>query len=181
MRHLKLIKKAKAGNKEAFEKLLSLYSDRLYRTAYLYAGNREDALDIVQETSYKAFLAIGKLKENTYFLTWLTRILINSAYDLKKKQKKDIPLEYVSDLPSNKNQSTVEHIDLVRAVNGLRDTYRDAIILFYYHDLPIKEISKIMDIPENTVKTYLQRGKKQLKTILEGVGCNEGKAISRKI
>ncbi|MGP4062945.1 sigma-70 family RNA polymerase sigma factor [Halobacillus sp. H74] len=181
MRHLKLIKKAKKGDQEAFERLLLLYSDRLYRTAFLYTGNREDALDIIQETSYKALLAIRNLKENKYFLTWLTRILINCAYDLKKRQKKDIPIEHVSEVLSKKDESTDEHIDLARAINGLRDNYRDAIILFYYHDLPIKEVSQIMSIPENTVKTYLQRGKKQLKTILGGVGYDEGKAISRKI
>ncbi|MFC2949990.1 sigma-70 family RNA polymerase sigma factor [Virgibacillus sediminis] len=177
MGQLKLIKKAKAGDKKAFEKLLSLYSDRLYRTAFLYTGNREDALDIVQETAYKAFLAIKQLKENKYFLTWLTRILIYTAYDLKKKQKKDIPYEYISDLPSNKNERTDEHIDLVRAINELQDNQRDAIILFYYHDLPIKEVAKIMGIPKNTVKTYLQRGKKQLKNTLKGVGYSEGKVI----
>ncbi|WP_079708038.1 sigma-70 family RNA polymerase sigma factor [Paraliobacillus ryukyuensis] len=177
MEHLKLIKKAKAGDKKAFEKLLSLHSDRLYRTAFIYTGNREDALDTVQETAYKAFLAIKQLKENKYFLTWLTRILINSAYDLRKKQKKDVPFEYISDLPSNKNERIDEHIDLVRAINELKDNQRDAIILFYYHDLPIKEVSEIMNIPENTVKTNLQRGKKQLKNTMKGAGDNEGKVV----
>ncbi|WP_181351317.1 sigma-70 family RNA polymerase sigma factor [Thalassobacillus sp. CUG 92003] len=177
MRDIKLIKKAKTGDKEAFEKLLAQNSDRLYRTAYLYAGNRDDALDIVQETSCKAFLAIQNLKESKYFLTWLTRILINSAYDLKRKKSTDIPLESIGEIPSTKRDRTVEHIDLVRALNELEEKHRDVIIIFYYHDLPIKEVAKIMNIPENTVKTYLQRGKKQLKMILKGVGYDEGKII----
>ena len=62
MNETKLVKKAIKGNAKAFEELLILHSERLYRTAYLYAGNREDALDIVQETSCKAFLAVGQLK-----------------------------------------------------------------------------------------------------------------------
>lgn len=179
MNHLKLIKKAKSGNKSAFESLLSLHSEQLYRTAFLYTGNREDALDVVQETSYKAFLAIGKLKENKYFLTWLTRILINNAYDLGKKRKKDLPVDYVEELSSKYDEKNIEHMDLVNAIGQLQEAYRDAIILFYYQDLPIKEVAKSMNIPENTVKTYLQRGKKRLKAILEGMGYNEGKIISR--
>lgn len=181
MDHLRLIKKAKGGNKKAFERLLSLHSEQLYRTAFLYAGNREDALDIVQETSFKAFLAIGKLKDDKYFSTWLTRILINSAYELKKKRKMDLPFESVGELHFKKEEINIEHIDLVSAINDLREIYRDAIILFYYHDLPIREVATIMNIPENTVKTYLLRGKKRLKTILEGVNYVEEKVISRKI
>ncbi|WP_430788338.1 sigma-70 family RNA polymerase sigma factor [Virgibacillus flavescens] len=179
MNELKLINKAKKGNVKAFEKLLSLHSDQLYRTAFLYAGNREDALDIVQETSYKALLAIRNLKEGKYFLSWLTRILINSFYDLRKKQKNDIPLEYLGEHSSIKAEPKIEHIDLVRAINQLQDKHRDAIILFYFQDLPIREVAAIMNTPENTVKTYLQRGKKQLKFILEGVGAHERKIFPR--
>lgn len=63
MKEIKLVKKAIKGNKKAFEQLLILHSDQLYRTAYLYVGNREDALDIVQETAYKGLLAVGQLRE----------------------------------------------------------------------------------------------------------------------
>lgn len=181
MKQLKLIKKAKSGSPEAFEKLLMMYSDQLYRTAFLYAGNREDALDIVQEAAYKAYLAIKNLKEDKYFSTWLTRILIHSAYDILRKRKKDIPFESVSELITAKEEVNIEQIDLFRAINELRDTYRDAIILFYYQDLPIKEVAHIIDIPENTVKTYLRRGKEQLKLSLKGVEYDERKVISGKI
>lgn len=181
MKHLKLIKKAKSGNPEAFEELLMLYSNQLYRTAFLYVGNREDALDIVQETTYKAYMAIKNLKEDKYFSTWLTRILINTAYEVLKNRKKDIAFEAVSEFLSEKEEFNIEQIDLIRAINELRDNYRDAIILFYYHDLPIKEIAKIMDIPESSVKTFLRRGKEQLKTILKGVEYHERKITSGKI
>ncbi|MUK90513.1 sigma-70 family RNA polymerase sigma factor [Ornithinibacillus sp. L9] len=178
MYRLKLIKKAKSGDTEAFEELLMLYSAQLYRTAYLYAGNHEDALDIVQETSYKAYIAIKTLKKNKYFSTWITKILINSAYEYIKKRKRDIPIENVEQLLKKQEEFNIEQIDLFRAINELRETYRNAIILFYFHDLPIKEIASIMDIPENTVKTYLHRGKEQLKTILKGAEYDERKIIT---
>ncbi|MDF1511393.1 sigma-70 family RNA polymerase sigma factor [Robertmurraya sp. DFI.2.37] len=144
-----------------------LYSDQLYRTAFLYVRNREDALDIVQETSYKAYIAIRTLKINKYFSTWLTKILINSAYDFLKKKKRESPLENVELFISRNEKSNIEQIDLFIAITNLNDNYRDAIILFYFHDLPIKDIATIMDIPENTVKTYLHRGK-QLRIGLKG-------------
>ena len=175
---MKLIKKAKSGNPEAFEALLMLYSDQLYRTAFMYAGNREDALDIVQETSFKAYVAIKTLKKNKYFSTWLTRILINSAYEFLRKKKKYISLESDEHIISQREEFTVEQIDLLRAINSLKKSYRDAIILFYYQDLSIKEIAKVMDSPENTVKTYLRRGKEQLKNQLKGAGYDERQILS---
>ncbi|WLR55200.1 sigma-70 family RNA polymerase sigma factor [Mesobacillus subterraneus] len=168
MKEAILVKKAVKGNTKAFEKLLVLHSDRLYRTAYLYAGNREDALDIVQETSCKAYLAIGQLKNEDYFLTWLTRILIHCAYDVLKKRKKEIPVEKQVDLTSNSDHKLAENLDLMEAITLLKAQHRTAIILFYYHDLPISEIARMMVIPENTVKTYLQRGRKELKNRLGG-------------
>jgi len=168
MKEAKLVKKAIKGNAKAFEELLVLHSERLYRTAYLYAGNREDALDIVQETSCKAFLAIGQLKNEQYFLTWLTRILIHCAYDVLKKRKKETPVEKLVDMPLSNDDRVAENLDLMEAIALLKEQHRTAIILFYYHDLTINEIARMMDIPENTVKTYLQRGRKELKTRLGG-------------
>lgn len=168
MNEAKLVKKAMKGNGKAFEELLVIHSDRLYRTAFLYAGNREDALDIVQETACKAFLAVGQLKNEQYFLTWLTRILIHCAYSVLKKRKKELPLDKLVELPSSKKDGTAENMDLMDAVLQLKEQHRTAIILFYYHDLPISDVAKAMDVPENTVKTYLQRGRKELKIRLGG-------------
>ncbi|CAM3850853.1 sigma-70 family RNA polymerase sigma factor [Mesobacillus thioparans] len=168
MKEEKLVKKAVKGNAAAFEELLILHSERLYRTAFLYAGNREDALDIVQETSCKAFLAVGQLKNEQYFLTWLTRILIHCAYDVLKKRKKEMPVEKLVEQPCSGDDRVAENLDLMEAITLLKEQHRTAIILFYYHDLSISEIARSMDIPENTVKTYLQRGRKELKNRLGG-------------
>lgn len=168
MKEARLVKKAVKGNGKAFEELLIIHSERLYRTAFLYAGNREDALDIVQETSCKAFQAIGQLKNDQYFLTWLTRVLIHCAYDVLKKRKKELPVEKLVELPSKSDLKVAENLDLMEAITHLKEQHRTAIILFYYHDLAISEIARMMDTPENTVKTYLQRGRKELKNRLGG-------------
>src|SRR5690606_6148689 len=116
--------------------------------------------------------------KNKYFSTWLTRILINSANEFLKKKKRDIPLENVEEFISYQEGINIEQIDLVKAINNLKKKYREVIILFYFHDLPIKEISNVMDIPENTVKTYPDRGEEQLNIILIGAGHVEGKILS---
>jgi RNA polymerase sigma-70 factor, ECF subfamily len=172
MKEIKLVKKAIKGNKKAFEELLILQGEQLYRTAYLYVGNREDALDIVQETAYKGLLAVGQLRDERFFLTWLTRIMIHCAYDVLKKKKKEISVDQLIELSSAKEEKRDVSLDLVNAIDRLSEHYRNAVILFYYQDLPISEVAKVMNIPENTVKTYLFRGKNELKKLLGGISYN---------
>lgn len=181
MNELKLVKKAIKGNKECLEELLVLHGDQLYRTAYLYVRNREDALDIVQETSYKAFLSIGQLKNEKFFLTWLTKILINCSYDVLKKNNKELPLNNMIELTTDKREKREENLDLLEAINRLNENHKNAIILFYFQDLPISEVAKVMKIPESTVKTYLSRGKDRLKTLLGGMNYNGEKITSKSI
>ncbi|MYL34283.1 sigma-70 family RNA polymerase sigma factor [Pontibacillus yanchengensis] len=180
MKQANLIKKAKKGYEEAFEELLMLHSEQMYRTAFLYTGNREDALDVVQETSFKAYRNLKKLRNDKYFTTWLIRILINTAYEVNRKQKKSVATEDIGEIFSM-NDPDVKYMDLVEAIKHLSKNYRDAITLFYFHDLPIKDVAQTMEIPENTVKTYLQRGKKELKEKIEGKDYHERKVIQRKV
>lgn len=181
MKQIKLINRAKKGDSEAFEELLQIHSEQLYRTAFLYVKNRDDALDVVQDTAYKAFKEIRKLRHNKYFKTWLMRILINSAQTLLRKQKKVSLSEDIGEVFSTKDASREEHLDLADAIQKLQKNQREAITLFYFHDSPIKEIAYYMKVPENTVKTYLKRGKHQLKKMLEGKGYDEGRLLQRKV
>lgn len=173
MDEIKLVKKAKKGDDAAFEELISFYQDRLYRTAYLYVQNKEDALDVLQETVYKAYSSLDQLKQPNYFLTWVTRILINNAYDVLRTKQKVIKLrdegkfESIEKSSTNASQ-TEQNIDLQNAIQQLDPNYQTVIILFYYHDLPIQQIAWHMNIPEGTVKTYLHRARQALKKILEG-------------
>ena len=166
MDEIKLIRKAIQGDSDAFEQLLIEHSDRLYRTAYLYVRNREDALDVVQETAYKAFSSISQLRNEQFFLTWLTKILINCAYHVQKKRKNEITSE--NNIAVFPRVGTEEKMDLSEAIGKLPAKYQTSIILFYYYDRSIQEIANTLEIPENTIKTYLSRGKKQLKKFLGG-------------
>lgn len=82
-----LEEKAIAGDEDSFTVLIDGMQERLYRMAYSYVRNQEDALEIVQETVFKAYISIHKLKQPQYFKTWLTKIAVNCALDFIRKSK----------------------------------------------------------------------------------------------
>ena len=86
MKQVRLIKKHKREC-PAFEKLMLMYQERLYKTAFLYTRNKEDSLDAVQETVIKAFKHLSGLKRTGVFSSWLTRILIHTIFAMKKSSK----------------------------------------------------------------------------------------------
>jgi len=165
----RLVKKAIKGNKGAFEKLVKQHYERIYRTAYLYVHNEEDALDVVQEATFQAFKSIHSLKHPEYFMTWLTKIVIRCSADVLRRKSKVVPLsdEIISNLPGVASQNVEDSMQLLNAIQQLKENYRTAIILFYYYDYSIKTISSVMEIPEGSVKTYLSRGKAELKKFYE--------------
>ena len=85
MEDILLVKRAIKGDREAFEDLINMYFDRLYKEAYLRCKHEEDAKEVVQETIYKAYKNIKGLKEPKYFKTWVSKILINVCNDYLRK------------------------------------------------------------------------------------------------
>lgn len=162
-----LISKAKKGSDEAFEELINTYKEYLYKMAFIYTKNEHDALDIYQETVYKIYLNIDKLKDSSYFKTWITRILINNV-NMKNRHVnrfKDVEVEdYIGEIEYS---SIEEKIDLYDAIDVLEEKYKTPIILQYFQDLTVSQICKIMDCNENTVKSYIRRGKKKLYDLLK--------------
>lgn len=163
----KLIKKAIKENKNAFEKLIKQHYERIYRTAFLYVHNEEDALDVVQEATFQAFKSIHSLKHPEYFLTWFTRIIIRCSSRILKRNNNNVFVtdEVISNFPERERFDQDESMSLLQAIHQLKHDYRSAIILFYYFDYSIKTISELMEIPEGTAKTFLRRGKAELKKI----------------
>ena len=156
--------KAIRGDKLAFEELLKSESEKLYKIAFLHMQNKEDALDVLQETTCKAYLAIAQLKEPAYFSTWLIKILIRTAYRELERKKKSIalPEERIAYILES-NQAEEPSFDLTEQLSKLKPEYKNAILLFYYYDLPIRTIAVSMGKPPSTIKTYLRRAKLELK------------------
>lgn len=163
------IEKAKKGDDQSFYELITERRELLYKTAYLYVKNEQDALDIVGETVYHAFRSIGKLKHAEYFTTWLVKILINQALMMKRKSRSDWPLLTERDIADAEAGLAVEDkLDLLEAVDQLAEPYKTVVILKYLHDLPNGQIAEILDTPVGTVKTHLHRALKKLKAYIGG-------------
>lgn len=166
-----LVKKARRGDDEAFEQLINSVRDKLYRTAYTYVRNEQDALDMYQETIYQAYTHLKKLKEPERFHGWIIKIIIFKSIDFIRKESRHFTTgddDFFAKLIALENMNDVAHsLDLTEAFTFLNPKYKSVILLRYYHDLSIKEISSIMKYPEGTVKSYLNRAKKELRPILK--------------
>ncbi|PWX48025.1 sigma-70 family RNA polymerase sigma factor [Clostridium perfringens] len=174
LNEIKLIKESMKGNKESFGILIKNNKEYLYKMAFLYIKDEQDALEVIHETVYRAFLNIEKLKKAKFFNTWITRILINVSIDFLKKKGKNEMLDESTPIRKEKCEiSTEEKLDLYNAIDLLNDNYKTVIIMMYFNDMKIKDISKVMEIPENTVKTYLRRAKQALGEVLKEGYLNE--------
>lgn len=174
LNEIRLIKESMKGNKESFGILIKNNKEYLYKMAFLYVKDEQDALEVIHETVYRGFLNIEKLKKAKFFNTWITRILINVSIDFLKKKGKNEMLDENTPIRKEKCEiSTEEKLDLYNAIDLLNDNYKTVIIMMYFNDMKIKDISRVMEIPENTVKTYLRRAKQALGEVLKEGYLNE--------
>ena len=167
----KLVARVKKGDAEAFQTLIHEEKEKLYKMAYVYMRNEDDALEVFQETLYKSLASINQLKNNDYFSTWVTRILINTAVASLKKKQKIVPMS--DDLLENMGEAwhlkREEQLDLLDAMEGIEDKYKTVLLLRFYEDYTIPKISTFLDCPEGTVKTNIRRGLALLKQKMKGV------------
>jgi len=165
-----LVHKAQKGDASAFEELMKACQEKLYRIAYSYLKNRDDALDIVSESVYRAYVNLRTLKNPEYFNTWIIRIVINQAINLKNKNQKVILTEDMHFITGKVDRLTTDEImDLHAAMDMLDDNQKAVIILKYFEDLTITQVAEIMNRPVGTVKTYLHGALKNLRLELKEV------------
>lgn len=164
---LRLVEKAAKGNKEAFGELIILHQEYLYKLAYMYTKNEQDALDAVQECAMRAMISMDKLREPRYFKTWITRILINCIYKAQKNYRHSSPFEDSNEAAPEQPLSIEEKTDLYDAIDLLPSTYKTVVILQYFEGMKIKDIAEVMNIPSGSVKAYLYRAKEMLRNRLD--------------
>lgn len=152
-----------AIDNETFAGLVREYTPNLYRLTLGILHNREDAEDAVSESILKAYEKIHTLKNPNSFRAWIMQIAANEAKRIYVKNKRSALMENVEEyMPEFRD----EYHELWDVVMRLDVSYREVTILYFYEQLSIKEISKILHIPEGTVKSRLHRGKQQLKRYL---------------
>ena len=158
-----LIKRAKNGDAEAFDLLMRPQLQRMYRIAISMVENEEDAADAIQETVLKCWQKVGQLKNEEYFQTWLTRILINQCKDILKARKKYVLVE---EMPEIEYEDQYETDDWKAILNNLEEKYRVVMELYYVEGFSTKEIAKLLHIKEVNVRSRMSRGRKQLEQYL---------------
>ncbi len=145
--------------------LLECY-EKYYRLAYSYMGNQEDALDVVQESAYKAIRDSKKVENENYISTWIYRIVVNTAIDILRKRKKEGINTQIEDYEMPV-EDTYSDPDLAVALNRLKAEERLVITLRYFEELSLEEISDIAGEPLSTIKSRLYRALKKLRVDLE--------------
>lgn len=155
----KLIKEAKAGNPDAFTRLMKSQMQNMYKTAGAILINDEDIADAVSETILSCWENMHSLKEDRFFKTWMTRILVNKCNDIIRK--KQYYLDY--DMPEEPyNDTGFENAEWKEALSTISEKYRLVMVLYYIEGFSTGDISGILDIPEGTVRSRLARGREQL-------------------
>ena len=160
------VKRAKRGDKEAFCNLIILNKVAVYRVAKAILNKEEDIEDAVSESILKAYKNIQTLKDEAFFKTWLIRIVINESNNLYKKRFKEIAVDkdHFKNIKVNDNY---KDLSLYNAINSLDEDLRITTILFYFEDMKYKDIAKILNVKEGTIKSRLYRAKEKLYNILK--------------
>ena len=160
-----LVKKAQKGDDTAFYELMQNHKEQLYRIAFSYVKSEPDAIEAIQEVTFRAYKQLKKLKEPSFFSTWIIRILINYCID-EQKRKSKVVLE-LSTEPGYTDIEPTSKIEMKRVLEQLKADYQHVVILKYFHDLTVPEIARILERPEGTIKTWIHKALLEMKTMME--------------
>lgn len=148
-------------NKTDFTKKVLEAEATLYHVAKSILLYDRDCEDAVQEAILKAYEKLNTLRDETYFKTWLTRILINECYRIQRSSRPAVPYEdYLLDQTSADKK---DYSDLYHAITQLPPRIRVTVVLYYVDGYSVEEIKEILSIPAGTVKSRLAKGRKLLK------------------
>lgn len=139
-------------------------ADRLYRLAYSYVRNEQDALDIVQDTAYKALKSRSAIKDETYIETWLYRIAVNTSLDFLRKRRRE-----TVGLPEKEEGREDDHggFYVLDLLDKLDEKSRAVVILRFFEDKTLAQIAEILDEKLSTIKTRLYKALRILKMELK--------------
>lgn len=154
----------RSGVEMETERVLLENYDKYYRLAYSYMKSEQDALDVVQESAYKAIRDCGQVKEQRYIGTWLYRIVVNTALDALRRRGREVALE---EWQENSWQPSYAGLELWEILDQLDEKERTVVVLRYFHDLKLEDIAGILGENVNTVKARLYRTLKKMRMELE--------------
>ena len=187
-----LVESFKAGGTEVFDKLIELYSAKLYQAAYGILGNRQDAEEVVQDTFVRAYKGLNKFRGDASFETWIYRIAVNlsrNKYHWNRRRGSEINLSISQ--PLVKSDDTLKHEDMditdkssgpdsiiekdefekniAKAFEMLPENLRETMILRHVDDMPYEQIAELLECKVGTVKSRIARGREYLRQILKNI------------
>jgi len=166
-----LVRRAQAGDRAAMGQLIAEQQTYVYSIALGLMRRPEDAADLTQEAFLRLFQAIGSFRGETKFTTWLYRLVTNLGLDVLRRRgrSKEATLDEdatfdVPDLDPLVDPSTLADraetaVKVRAALNELPAAYRLALTMYYFQELKYEEIAGVLDLPLNTVKAHIRRGK----------------------
>jgi len=177
-----LVRRFKSGDKNSFRRLVEKYQSKIYSIVLASVRDKNDTDDLCQEIFIKVYRGLSQFKGKSKFFTWLYRITINtciSAQNARKRKPETIPLSYPVDekenpLSTKLSQDTVKRpmevlknkeleVKIKLAIDSLSDRLKEVFILREVEDLSYKELSKILQCSEGTIKSRLFRAREKLK------------------
>jgi RNA polymerase sigma-70 factor (ECF subfamily) len=173
----KLIDAIGKGDTKAYAQLVNHYKDLVYTLAIRMLKHREEAEEVAQDTFIKVFKSLDKFKGDSKFSTWIYKVTYNTCLDRIKKNKKYLNDVAIDEFTFNKLDTIDNALDnlikeekhtlIKNCINKLPEDSSALLTLFYFEELSLDEISKIINIEANTVKVKLFRARKKLAVILE--------------
>ena len=160
-----LVRRAKKGDTEAFAKLILQNEQCMYKIAWSYLKNEEDVADVLQETILICFEKLKTLRQDSYFKTWLIRILINQCNNLLRAGKNYGDEDSIRAVEVK--ETGYEECEWKEVLSDLDEKYRVIIMLYYGQKFSIKEISEMLELKQNTVSTRLARAREQLRKVYQ--------------
>ncbi len=168
-----LIRRARSKDPEAFTELMRLQMQSMYKAAKAILRYDEDVADAIQDTILCCWEKLGQLREDRYFKTWMTRILINKCKELLRKKQEFLPGEKLQE-PAGPDWE-FENVEWRATLDGIDEKYRLILLLYYVEGFTTVDISRILEMPESTVRTRLARGRRMLAGVFQ---AEEGRKYS---
>lgn len=152
---------------DIFREKYERYSKILFRIAFLHLGNAYDAEDVLQNVFMKLLYNSPRFTDEEHEKAWLIRVTQNHCKNVLKSSSRKNNCELNNEITEDKEADLSKAIDISCKIKSLPANYKTAIYLYYYEDLTIEQISKILKIGQSAVKMRLKRGRELLKSELE--------------